>query len=91
MRGQIAPSFIIWDDDVDRGVSPYVRELSATLLAGSGELGAELAELIKSTDIRYRDEHVVPTADLVAVVQRNIELIFSALAGLPSPATEGPR
>ena len=33
-------------------VSPYVRELSATLLTRSGELGAELAELIKATDSR---------------------------------------
>jgi len=72
-------------------VSPYVRELSATLLTRSGELGAELAELIKATDSRYRDEHVVTTEDLVRSCSDNIEMIFCALAGLPSPATEGPR
>jgi hypothetical protein len=73
------------------GVSPYVRDLSATLLTRSGELGAELAELIKATDIRYRDEHVVSTADLVRSCSDNIEMIFCALAGLPSPRAEGPR
>ncbi len=73
------------------GVSPYVRDLSETLLTRSGELGAELAELIKATDIRYRDEHVVSTADLVRSCSDNIEMIFCALAGLPSPRAEGPR
>jgi hypothetical protein len=73
------------------GVSPYVRELSATLLARSDELGVELAELIRAVDIRYRDEHVVSTADLVRSCSDNIELIFSALAGLASPVKEGPR
>ena len=59
------------------GVSPYVRDLSAALLARSGELGAELAELIMSSDIRYRDETVVPTDDLVRSCRDNVELLFA--------------
>ena len=73
------------------GVSPYVRDLSAALLARSGELGAELAELIISSDIRYRDETVVPNDDLVRSCRDNVELLFAALAGVQVPQTEGPR
>jgi len=73
------------------GVSPYVRDLSATLLARSDELGAELADLIKATDIRYRDENVVPTEDLVRSCRDNIELLFATLAGRALPQTDGPR
>lgn len=72
-------------------VNPYVRELSATLLARSDELGAELAELIKATDIRYRDENVVPTEDLVRSCRDNIELLFATLAGRELPQADGPR
>ena len=73
------------------GVSPYVRDLSATLMTRSDELGAELAELIKATDIRYRDDNVVPTADLVRSCRDNLELLFATLAGAPVPQTDGPR
>jgi hypothetical protein len=72
-------------------VSPYVRDLSAALLARSDELGAELAELIMSSDIRYRDETVVPADDLVRSCRDNVELLFATLACVQVPQTEGPR
>jgi hypothetical protein len=72
-------------------MSPYVRDLSADLLARSGELGAELADLIMSSDIRCRDETVVPTDDLVRSCRDKIELLLVALAGVKVPQTEGSR
>ncbi|HEY5117214.1 MAG TPA: hypothetical protein VIJ00_16955, partial [Nakamurella sp.] len=72
-------------------VSPYVRDLSAALLARSDELGAELAELIMSSDIRYRDETVVPADDLVRSCRDNVEILFATLACVQVPQTEGPR
>jgi PucR C-terminal helix-turn-helix domain/GGDEF-like domain len=72
-------------------VNPYVRDLSATLMTRSAELGAELAELIRATDIRYRDENVVPRTELVRSCQDNLELLFATLAGLPAPHTSGPQ
>jgi hypothetical protein len=73
------------------GLSPYVRTLSATLLTKSEELGVELAELIKATDIRYRDENVVPAEELVRSCRDNLELLFATLAGVPAPHTYGPQ
>lgn len=72
-------------------LSPYVRGLAAGLVPRSGELGAELAELIKATDIRYGAESVVPMADLVRSCQNNIEQILGTLAGAALPQTDGPR
>ena len=44
-----------------------------------------------SSDIRYRDETVVPTDDLVRSCRDNVELLFATLAGVQAPQTEGPR
>jgi len=71
-------------------LDPSVRALCATLLTRSDELGAELADLIRRTDVRYRDESVVPADDLVRSCRNNIEMLFSALAGRAVPSTEGP-
>ena len=90
-RAQPAPGIIVAMTASLAGVDPYVQELSTALLAKSDALGAELADLIKRTDSRYRDETVVPTADLVRSCQDNIVMLFSALAGRATPATEGPR
>ena len=63
------------------GGDPHVQALSADLLLRVEELGAELADRIRSVDPVYREGRIVTVDDLRETCRANLTLVFSRLAG----------
>ncbi len=78
------------------GGDPHVRALSASLLLRVEELGAELADRIRSVDPVYREGRIVTVDDLQETCRANLTLVFARLAGsseinIQAPALTGRR
>ena len=72
------------------GGDPYLQALSADLLLRVEELGAELADRIRSVDPIYREGRIVTVDDLRETCRANLTLVFSRLAGHSKITTEAP-